>query len=141
MLKILLLTVGELPSGGFQEIGDNFIHFLKKYASLETRSYKTPKALLEKAPDGAFLLDERGASYSSRSFAALLTKYEDRGDTFALILGGPDGFTASEKQRFQKISLSPMTTTHDVAHIFVLEQLFRGLSIVHGSSYHREEPK
>jgi 23S rRNA (pseudouridine1915-N3)-methyltransferase len=141
MLKILLLTVGELPSGGFQEIGDNFIRFLKKYASLETRSYKTPKALLEKAPDGAFLLDERGSQYSSPSFAALLTKYEDRGETFTLILGGPDGFTAPEKQRFQKISLSPMTTTHDIAHVFILEQLFRGMSIAHGSSYHREEPK
>ena len=141
MLKILLLTVGELPLGGFRDIGDNFIHFLKKYASLETRSYKTPKALLEKAPDGAFLLDERGRQYSSPSFAALLAEYEDRGETFTLILGGPDGFTAAEKHRFQKISLSPMTTTHDIAHIFVLEQLFRGLSIVHGSSYHREEPK
>lgn len=141
MLRILLLTVGELPSGAFQEIGDNFISFLKKYASLETRSYKTSKALLEKAPDGAFLLDERGKQYSSPSFAALLTEYEDRGETFTLILGGPDGFTAKEKQRFQKISLSPMTTTHDIAHIFVLEQLFRGLSIAHGSNYHREEPK
>ncbi|MEK9157330.1 MAG: 23S rRNA (pseudouridine(1915)-N(3))-methyltransferase RlmH [Patescibacteria group bacterium] len=141
MLKILLLAVGELPSGGFQEIGDNFIHFLKKYASFETRSYKTPKALLEKALDGSFLLDERGTQYSSQSFAALLTKYEDRGDTFTLILGGPDGFTATEKQRFQRISLSPMTTTHDIAHVFILEQLFRGLSIVHGSSYHRDEPR
>jgi 23S rRNA (pseudouridine1915-N3)-methyltransferase len=141
MLRILLLTVGELPSGAFRQIGDNFISFLKKYASLETRSYKTSKALLEKAPDGAFLLDERGRQYSSPSFAALLTEYEDRGETFTLILGGPDGFTATEKHRFQKISLSPMTTTHDIAHIFILEQLFRGLSIAHGSSYHREEPK
>lgn len=141
MLKIFLLTVGELPSGAFQDLGDNFIRFLQKYANLETRSYKTSKALLEKAPDGAFLLDEQGAQYSSPSFAALLAKYEDRGDTFTLILGGPDGFTAAEKQRFQKISLSPMTTTHDIAHIFILEQLFRGLSIAHGSKYHREEPK
>lgn len=141
MLKILLLTVGELPAGAFQEIGDNFIRFLKKYANVETRSYKTSKALLEKAPEGAFLLDERGALQSSRVFAGLLAKYEDRGETFCVILGGPDGFTSAEKARFQKISLSPMTTTHDIAHLFLLEQLFRGLSIVHGSSYHREEPK
>lgn len=141
MLKILLLTVGDLPSGGFVEIGDNFIRFLKKYADFEKRTYKTSKALLEKAPDRAYLLDERGSNYTSRSFAALLSKFEDRGETFCVILGGPDGFTAAEKTRFQKISLSPMTTTHDIAHLFLLEQLFRGLSIVHGSSYHRDEPK
>lgn len=141
MLKILLLTVGNLPAGGFSEIGDNFLRFLKKYATFEKRSYKTPRALLEKAPADAFLLDERGATYSSRAFASILAKYEDRGETFCIILGGPDGFTAQEKAPFQKISLSPMTTTHDVAHIFLLEQLFRGLSIVHGSNYHRDEPK
>jgi 23S rRNA (pseudouridine1915-N3)-methyltransferase len=141
MLKILLLTVGELPSGGFTEIGDNLLRFLKKYATLETRTYKTSQQLLEKAPDGAFLLDERGSHYTSRSFAGLLTKYEDRGELLVIILGGPDGFPALEKQRFQKISLSAMTTTHDIAHIFLLEQLFRGLSIAHGSHYHREEPR
>lgn len=141
MLKILLLSVGELPSGGFREIGDNFLLFLKKYASIETRSYKSSKLLLEKAPRDAFLLDERGKSYTSHSFAALLSQFEDRGDAFTLLLGGPDGFTAQEKAPFQKISLSPMTTTHDIAHLFLLEQLFRGLSIVHGSSYHRDEPK
>lgn len=141
MLDILLLTVGKLPAGGFTEIGDNFLRFLKKYATVEIRSYKTSKLLLEKAPAHAFLLDERGTNYTSRAFARLLSKYEDQGETFCVLLGGPDGFTAAEKARFQKISLSPMTTTHDIAHIFVLEQLFRGLSIVHGSGYHRDEPK
>ncbi len=141
MLKILLLCVGDLPSGGYREIGDNFLVFLRKYASVEIRTYKNSRALLEKAPKNAFLLDERGKSFSSHSFAALLSVYEDRGDTFTLLLGGPDGFTAQEKAPFQKISLSPMTTTHDIAHLFLLEQLYRGLSIVHGSSYHRDEPK
>ncbi len=141
MLKILLLTLGDLPSGGFTEIGDNFLRFLKKYAVFEKRTYKTARALLEKAPTNAFLLDERGTVYSSRAFAGVLANHEDRGETFCVILGGPDGFTAQEKAPFQKISLSPMTTTHDIAHLFLLEQLFRGLSIVHGSSYHRDEPR
>ncbi len=141
MIKILLLTVGALPLGSFHEIGDNFLQSLKKYASVEMRSYKTSKALLEKAPEDSFLLDERGAEYTSRSFASLLANYEDRGEMFVVILGGPDGFTATEKQPFKKISLSPMTTTHDIAHLFILEQLFRGLSIAHGSKYHREEAK
>lgn len=141
MLHVLFLTVGDLPAGGFREIGDNFLRFLQKYARVTVRSYKTPQLLLEKAPADAFLLDECGRTYTSRAFAGLLTVYEDRGDTFTLILGGPSGFTAQEKAPFQKISLSPMTTTHDIAHLFVLEQLFRGLSIAHGSRYHREEPK
>lgn len=141
MLKILVLSVGELPAHGFREIGDNFLLFLKKYAQVEIRTCKSPASLLEKAPEGAFLLDERGTQYSSHSFASLLTAFEDRGETITFLLGGPDGFTAREKQPFRKISLSSMTTTHDIAHIFLLEQLFRGLSIAHGSSYHRDEPK
>ena len=141
MLRILLLTVQELPHGPFTEIGDNFLHFLKKYACVEKRSYKTTQALLEKAPANAFLLDEAGKTYTSLYFANLLQEYEDNGNTLCFILGGPNGFTKEQKAPFQKISLSPMTTTHDLAHLFLLEQLFRGLSIVHGSSYHREEPK
>lgn len=139
MLRILLLTVGKLPGGAFQEIGDNFVRFLKKYADIETRSYRTSNALLDKAPEKAFLLDARGRTYTSTSFAGLLSQYEDQGETFCVILGGPDGFSANEKKRFSLLSLSSMTTTHDLAHLFLLEQLFRGLSIVYGSSYHREE--
>ncbi len=140
MLRIILCTVGSLPQGAFRELGDNFLRSLKKYASIEIRSYKTSEALLEKAPSDAILLDEAGKLFSSREFSQVLKEYNDAGKTFTCILGGPDGFTQQEKSPFRKISLSPMTTTHDLAHLFLLEQLFRGLSIIHGSTYHRDEP-
>ncbi len=138
MLNILLLTVGNLPKGPYTHLGDDFLKQLQKYATVKVREYKDTTSLFTKSPSAdAFLLDECGETMASVTFAELLQSFEDRGDTMTFILGGPDGFSDEIKKKYTRLSLSPMTTTHDIARIFLLEQLFRGMSIVHGSKYHR----
>ena len=139
MLRISLYSVGKLPHGAFSEIGDKYSTFLKKYADVSWTTFKTSKQLLHSAPKNAILLDEKGDLMDSHAFSELLEDWNDRGETISFILGGAEGFSAKEKEPFRRLSLSPMTTTHDLALLFLLEQLFRGLSIAHGSAYHKEE--
>lgn len=54
-----------------------------------------------------------------------------------LIIGGAYGLSDSVRQRCdQLLSLSDMTMTHQMARMFLLEQLYRGMTIIRGEPYH-----
>jgi 23S rRNA (pseudouridine1915-N3)-methyltransferase len=139
MMKIALLTVGSFPKGPFSEIGDEFTKRLKKFADFEERSFKDTERLLESLPTGGILivLDAAGKTFTSEAFSKTLETYIDRGERLTFVLGGPHGLPEDLKKRATLcLSLSEMTTTHDLAHIFFLEQLYRAFTIVKGVTYH-----
>lgn len=139
MLRITSMTIGETPRGPFLEIATNLKLHLKKFARFDHRTYKNETTLTESLPKDAFLvvLDADGKSFDSKSFANEVERWEDSGLHVAIVLGGPHGLSDSFKKRANLLlSLSPMTTTHDLAHLFYLEQLYRACSIVKGMKYH-----
>ena len=139
MLKILILTAGKLPQGPLAQVGDDFTNRLRHFATVEHRAVKTDTELLERVPTGylKILLDAEGTSLSSDGLAKKLSGWIDQGTKLAFIIGGPHGFTPEAKKAADfRLSLSPMTTTHDLAQIFFLEQLYRAFTIVKGMTYH-----
>ena len=55
------------------------------------------------------------------------------------IIGGPDGSSNSLKKiADETISLSKMTLPHLMARVFLMEQLYRSLSILINHPYHRD---
>lgn len=139
MLKITLITIGTLPRGPFTAIGDDFRLRLKKFVMLTEKVLSDEKKIDDAIPKNTILivLDAIGPSLTSETFAHTLKSYEDRGDHLTIILGGPHGLPESLKTRAHlRLSLSPMTTTHDLAHLFFLEQLYRACTINHGVRYH-----
>lgn len=133
------MTIGETPRGPFSEIVATLKLQLKKFTRLEHRIYKNETALIAGIPKGSFLviLDADGKTFDSRSFAKEVSKWEDQGLHVAIVLGGAHGLSDELKNRANlRLSLSPMTTTHDLAHIFYLEQLYRACSINKGTTYH-----
>jgi len=49
-----------------------------------------------------------------------------------------DGLGAEAKKRANRtIRLSSLTMTHEMARVLLLEQIYRGLSILRGKPYHR----
>lgn len=99
-------------------------------------------ALLATVPDGAFAiaLDERGETVTSPGFAKMLAELRDRGTKETLFLiGGADGHDESLRNRAGgAISLGAMVWPHMLVRVMLAEQLYRAISILGGSPYHRE---
>jgi 23S rRNA (pseudouridine1915-N3)-methyltransferase len=83
------------------------------------------------------VLTERGKTMDSIGFSQFLARETlDEGLVFAI--GGPEGISAElEKAAAYCLSLSPMTFTHDMARLLLLEQLYRGQNILRNGSYHK----
>ncbi|MBC7524940.1 MAG: 23S rRNA (pseudouridine(1915)-N(3))-methyltransferase RlmH [Flavobacterium sp.] len=90
--------------------------------------------------DYLILLDENGISYSSVNFSKYLQKKMNAGiKTLIFVIGGPYGFSESLYKKAQgKISLSKMTFSHQMVRLFVIEQLYRGFTILKNEPYHHQ---
>jgi 23S rRNA (pseudouridine1915-N3)-methyltransferase len=90
--------------------------------------------------DIVILLDEHGREMRSTEFASFLNKqFLSGGKNLVFIVGGPFGFDPLlKKQASSILSLSKMTFSHQMVRLFFIEQLYRGLTIMRGESYHHE---
>lgn len=80
-------------------------------------------------------LDETGDELDSHGFAELLGRH----GAIALLVGGPDGLGDAALQRAsRRLRLSAMTLPHELARLFLVEQIYRGLTILRNRSYHRD---
>jgi len=99
------------------------------------------KELLQRlAPRGHHLgLDPEGDALTSEGFArALESSLTAGGGHVQFVLGGPSGLSAEVRERMERrISLSPMTLTHEMARLFLVEQVYRAFTILRGGPYHR----
>lgn len=112
-----------------------------KVSELEQKEAEGQNILSDISPsDYVILLDERGAEYTSREFAAVVQKRMAAGHKrVVFVVGGPYGFSRAVYDRADsKISLSRMTFNHEMARLFFTEQLYRALSILHGDPYHHD---
>ena len=90
--------------------------------------------------DHVVLLDERGKEYTSREFAGRLEKLMASGrKRIVFVIGGPYGFSEAVYARGNELlSLSKMTFNHEMVRLFFTEQIYRGISILHGLPYHHD---
>jgi len=85
------------------------------------------------------LLDERGRQFNSPEFARWLESEQIRGARETVfIIGGPEGVDPRLlNQAYLRMSLGPMTWTHEMARVLLLEQLYRALTILRNIPYHK----
>lgn len=90
--------------------------------------------------DQLILLDENGKTFSSVGFSDYLQKKMNAGiKTLVFVIGGPYGFSETVYQKAQgKISLSEMTFSHQMVRLFVIEQIYRGFTILKNEPYHHQ---
>ncbi|MGX1929180.1 23S rRNA (pseudouridine(1915)-N(3))-methyltransferase RlmH [Flagellimonas sp. 2504JD4-2] len=90
--------------------------------------------------DTLLLLDENGKQFSSVEFAQFLQKKINSGlKHLVLAIGGPYGFNDKVYQRCNgQISLSKMTFSHQMVRLFLIEQLYRGFTILRNEPYHHQ---
>ena len=92
--------------------------------------------------DGAHVIvcDEHGAARPSRAFATEIETLRDRGvRRLAFVIGGADGLDpALIAQAGGKLAFGPQTWPHALARAMLAEQVYRAVSILAGSPYHRD---
>ncbi len=85
------------------------------------------------------VLDEKGDPLGSEALAALLEKWMIRGRSrLAFLVGGPSGLAPEIREEADLVlSLSPMTFSHELALLVLMEQLYRALAVLNGLPYPR----
>ena len=80
------------------------------------------------------VLTEEGKELTTAEFSAFLGRAESK---IVFVIGGPFGLAPEVKQRAAMLwSLSKLTFTHEMARMLFCEQLYRGLNLLNGGSYH-----
>jgi len=104
---------------------------------------KAPEAeLILAAAEGAHLIacDERGKTWPSRAFADHIATLRDRGERQVVFaIGGADGLdTGVLAAARSTLAFGPQTWPHALARAMLAEQLYRAVTILAGSPYHRD---
>lgn len=88
--------------------------------------------------DQVVLLDVEGKQYGSEAFSSYLQQLMNRGTRhLTFVIGGPFGFSDEVYRAVSdRISLSPMTFSHQLIRLVFLEQLYRAFTIIRGEPYH-----
>jgi 23S rRNA (pseudouridine1915-N3)-methyltransferase len=98
------------------------------------------KLILDKitSTDRLILLDENGKEMDSIGFSSFLQKQMNSGiKQLVFVIGGPYGFSeALYKKAVGSLALSKMTFSHQMVRLFVIEQLYRGFTILKNEPYH-----
>lgn len=149
------MAVGSVKEKHWREALDEYLKRLKPYMKVAVMEVAAEpfggtvtaaqsmaaegERLLKRLPDGAlvFALERTGKELSSPEFAELLTREGGAGAHLVFIVGGTAGLDPTVLAKVQrKISISKMTFTHEMARVFLLEQLYRAATIIAGKSYH-----
>lgn len=115
---------------------------LKKAKNLSVKEIKRREADLIKKEvlnaDAVVLLDEKGKQLTSIETSKYLQKKMNSGiRKLYFVVGGAYGFDDT-LHHLEKLSLSKMTFSHQMIRTFLLEQIYRGFSILNSEPYHNE---
>ena len=155
-MKLTLLAVGYTDSPALKGLTAEYGKRLQRFADFcleELPDVKNARNLSEaeqktregrellariRPEDVVVLLDERGSSFTSTGFADYLQKQMNAGvRRLVFVVGGPYGFSDEVYRRAKgKVSLSPMTFSHQLVRLVFTEQLYRACSILNHLPYH-----
>lgn len=155
-MEICILNVGKVGTDWIRQgiaLFETRIERYIKFSSLSTPDIKNVRSLsketikeeegkniLQQLNPGDFvvLMDEKGREFTSVEFANWIQKQMNTGKKrLVLIIGGPFGFSEAVYSRADaKVALSKMTLTHEMAKLFLTEQIYRAMTILRGEPYH-----
>lgn len=147
MSKIILVAVGRLKEKFLVDGVAEFLKRIKPFSKIEVREISECRTieeegqkLLAQVPRDSWLcvLDVAGVALTSEEFAKKIAGLNLRGiSNLTFLIGG--AFGLSEKVRAAadfRLSLSPMTFTHQMARLILVEQIYRAFKINRGEPYH-----
>ena len=146
-MKIILIVVGKLKDRFLVEGVAEYLKRLKKFAKVEVREVpecrtvdEEGQKVLSLVPKDSWLcvLDVSGAALSSEAFAKQIAELTLAGvSNLTFAIGGAFGLSAELRRAAAfRLSLSPMTFTHQMARLILVEQIYRAFKINRNEPYH-----
>lgn len=153
MYDIIILAVGKIKEKYFEEAIQEYLKRLRPYARVvihelppesfgkgdieRTKNIEGDKILkfLEKQKNAkVIVMDEQGKNFTSHEFSSFLSREHEQ---LVFVIGGSLGLSDEVLSRADyKLSLSQMTFTHEMARLFLCEQIYRAITIEKGKTYH-----
>ncbi len=153
--QLTVIAVGKIKEKHWQTAQEDYIKRISRYTNFNLVEVKD--SVGRGQPDGAAMKKEGelllqaakksnrlialtpvGKEMSSPELAKLLQKQVIEYGRLAFLIGGPLGFSDDALSAcHQQISLSPLTFTHEMARVILLEQLYRACTILNREKYHK----
>jgi len=140
-MKIRLLMLGKTRGPETGAILAEYVKRIGRSCPIEVSEVRNGEAALKKLDADraatSLLLDAGGKAYDSTAFAKWIGEMRDRGTReIIFVCGDADGFPETLRERVnQRISLSTMTYSHELARVMLAEQIYRAFAILSGSPY------
>ena len=144
-MKLRIAWIGRTRSSPIQSLTAEYLKRLSRYAASDALELMSEAALLKLVEKSAsrtqpvlVLLDSRGRQLTSEEIANFLEYHESHGTQELLFAVGPaDGWSETTRAAANNIlSFGKITLPHELARVVLLEQLYRGFTILKGHPYH-----
>lgn len=149
-MKLRFIFIGKTRNPNWRSLQEDYlnrlVHFVKCEV-VEIRDSSPPnieidgKRIIQHLNPNGFVvvLDPNGMQITSEKLAGLLGDWQDQSiKEISFIIGGPGGLSAAVRNRADfMLSLSFLTFTHEMARVILLEQIYRGYSILKGFPYQK----
>jgi 23S rRNA (pseudouridine1915-N3)-methyltransferase len=150
-MKFRFIWIGKTKDKSWKALQEEYLKRLSHFIKCEVVEIKDSarhenaeiegKRILETLNPKTFavLLDVSGKPVSSHHLSAEIEKWQNVGiKEISFIIGGFDGASNEIRERADYLlSLSFLTFTHEMARVVLLEQLYRGYSILKGFPYQK----
>lgn len=155
MLKINIITIGKNKETWVAESIIHFRKMLRKFVDVSiiyipdktSRKKLSEKEVMQSEADLILpeiksnypvALTDKGSRMDSLEFAQWFNSLMQHESAIDFIIGGIYGLDDSiMKTCREKLSLSPMTMSHQLIRPVLLEQIYRAFSILTGGKYHK----
>jgi 23S rRNA (pseudouridine1915-N3)-methyltransferase len=150
-MNLRVIWIGKTKNPNLSRLTDDYISRIEHFLPLEIVELKEPKNDPDKRVDAegkrllgvlgtmdrVVALDPAGKSWTSGELARFVQKHmREEQRRLSFVIGGFGGLSNEVLQRADiRWSLSPLTFTHDLTRLLLLEQIYRALSIIHNLPY------
>lgn len=142
-MKLTILVVGRLRDEGSRAWADEYLGRIRRWLRCEECEVRDNGELERRWPkddEWVVALEVGGKAMTSTGFAEALSRWGSVGKgNITFVIGGAEGIPKALSARAKStLSLSTMTLPHRLARVLLLEQIYRGLSILRHEPYARE---
>jgi 23S rRNA (pseudouridine1915-N3)-methyltransferase len=151
-MKLRVIWIGKTRNKELLKITEDFLERVRRFVPMDVTELRDPKAgddrrqLAEEearllgaldSNDRVVVLDASGQSWTSPQLAAFVGKHlEGNPRRLTFVIGGYGGVSTKIKALAERQwSLSPLTFTHEMTRVLVVEQLYRALCILNNHPY------